>query len=138
MAALSINQYLKTLVYTDAQSQESASVGTVQEVFNAFTARINVSKKLREDGTLKACTIMMTNKKTGKVTWLTCSKALSPFVRSGEITLDHIAGFPVFRSETNDGNYVGFPASATPTVDVAEIEIVEYVAKAIAHNELLA
>ena len=135
MATLSIDQYLDTLVYTDNESANSASVGTFKEIFSNFTARINVSKNFREDGTLKSCSVMLTNKTTGQVTWVTCSDALSPYVRNGNIDLTHIAGFPVFRGD-NGGNYVGFPAP--PTMDVAKIVVIEYVAAPISNGELIA
>lgn len=135
MANLTIDQYLDTLVYTDAQSANSASVGTFQQIFSNFTARINVSKNYREDGSLKNCSVMLTHKSTGKVTWVTCSDALSPFVRNGSIELAHIAGFPVFKG-ANGGNYVGMPAP--PTEDVANLVVRKYTAAAITPQETIA
>ena len=134
MANLTTAEFLDTLVYTDAQSTNSASVGTFQEIFNNFTARINVSKNYREDGSLKSCSVMLTNKTTGKVSWVTCSDALSPFVRNGSIELAHIAGFPVFRGD-NGGNYVGFPAP--PNEDVANLVVRKYTATAISLDETI-
>lgn len=135
MANLSIDQFLDTLVYTDAQSASSASVGTFQQIFSNFTARINVSKNYREDGSLKNCSVMLTNKTTGQVSWVTCSDALSPFVRSGTIELAHIAGFPVFRGD-NGGNYVGMPAPQNE--DVATLVAREYKAAPISFEESIA
>lgn len=135
MANLTIDQYLDTLVYSDAQSANSASVGKFQEIFSNFTARINVSKNYREDGSLKNCSVMLTNKSTGQVTWVTCSDALSPFVRNGSIELAHIAGFPVFRGD-NGGNYVGLPAPVNQ--DVASLVVREFKAAAISLEEAIA
>ena len=119
---LSIDEFLSSLTYQDAEAQESASVGTFEEIYSAdFKARLQrFSKRFKEDGvTPRNSSVMLTNIETGRITWLTCSIALTPFVRSGVITLEHIMLLPVFRG-TNGGNYVGLPTQ--DSVAVSEIE----------------
>ena len=121
---LSIDEFLDSLTYSDPESQGNASVGTFEEIYSdLFKARLQrYSKNKREDGSHKNSSIMLTNIETGKITWLTCSRTLTEFVRSGVITLEHIMLLPVFRGD-NGGNYVGLPAQ--DSVEVSEIEAKE-------------
>ncbi len=121
---LSIDEFLNSLTYSDPETQGSASVGTFEEIYSdLFKARLQrFSKNKREDGSYKNSSVMLTNIETGKITWLTCSRTLTEFVRSGVITLEHIMLLPVFRGD-NGGNYVGLPAQ--DSVEVSEIEAKE-------------
>lgn len=118
---LSIEEFLNSLTYQDPKSQTSASVGTFQEIYGAnFKARLQkISKNKREDGTLKNSSVMLTNIETGKITWITCSNDLTPYVRKGLIELEHIMLLPVFRGD-NGGNYVGLPAQNSKPVNEIE------------------
>ena len=132
---LSIEEFLNSLTYQDAEAQSSASVGTFQEIYSgSFKARLQrLSKNFKEDGkTPKNSSVMLTNILTGKITWLTCSNALTPFVRSGVITMEHIMLLPVFRGN-NGGNYVGLPAQDSR--EITEIEAKE-LPTVLDYNEL--
>ena len=131
---LSIEEFLNSLTYQDPQSQTSASVGTFQEIYGAnFRARLQkVSKNKREDGTLKNSSVMLTNIETGKITWVTCSNVLTPYVRKGIIELEHIMLLPVFRGD-NGGNYIGMPSQDSQNVNEIEAKELPLV---LDYNEL--
>ena len=73
-------------------------------------------------------------KQDGKVTNLICSESLTPLVRDGRVTKEHLAGFPIIHNEKQNSLYIGFPS--TGWVEVKSIKVAEYKPVAVNHADL--
>lgn len=98
-----VEQVLAGITWKD-ETEGGNSLGTLQEVFpNAELLLIKNSKTGAERATLMI-------KQNGKVTTVVIGKAITPLVRKGLITENHLAGFPVMHNEKNNGLYIGAPS----------------------------
>jgi hypothetical protein len=114
-----------------SETTGKVSIGTFKELFSAYEALL-----LRKSKTgAERATILMTNPEDRTKTFnVICSLDITPRVRSGEITLEHIAQFPVFHGEK--GFFVGIPNEGW--VAVKKIVAKAYVAKPINFEKLIA
>jgi hypothetical protein len=114
-----------------SETTGNASIGTFKEVFSQFEALLLCKSK---NGAERA-TILMTDPADRTKTFnVVCSIEITPRVRSREITLEHIAQFPVFHGEK--GFFVGIPNEGW--VAVKKIVAKAYVAKPINFEKLIA
>tara|TARA_R110000868_G_scaffold146644_1_gene367547 strand:+ start:74 stop:502 length:429 start_codon:yes stop_codon:yes gene_type:complete len=122
---MSVEQFLNSLQYSTSDKSNTPPVGTFQELFKDFNGRMHYTKKLKDDGTLKNVSVMLTHKtqldaKGQPLTvFIVCSNNLSPLVREHNLQLEHIMSLPVFRGD-NGGTYVGVVAK--PMEDVAKVK----------------
>ena len=123
---MSVEQFLNSLQFSTSDVVSNPPIGTFQELFQDFNARMHYSKKLKDDGiTLKNVSVMLTHKtKVGAdgkplTTFIVCSNNLSPLVRKHNLQLEHIVSLPVFRGE-NGGSYIGIQGK--PMEDVAKVK----------------
>ena len=122
---MSVEQFLNSLQYSTSDKNSTPPVGTFQEVFKDYNGRMHYTKKLKDDGTLKNVSVMLTHKTKvddkGQplTTFIVCSNNLSPLVRAHNLQLEHIMSLPVFRGD-NGGSYVGIQAK--PMEDVAKVK----------------
>ena len=104
MATVTKQQLLAGIDWTDAKENQSASVGTFQELFSDFNA-ILVRKS--KNGA-KLATVLLQDPTTGKTKPVCCSERLTALVRANEaITIEHIMNLPVFKHKEHSGIYVG-------------------------------
>lgn len=122
-------QILQSIVWRDDNPQTGNGLGTLKEVFP--TAEILLVKNSKTGA--KRATIMV--KKDGKVTNLICSEALTPLVRDGRITAEHLAGFPIIFNDKQNSLYIGFPS--TGWTEVRTITVKEFVPEAISLEEMI-
>ena len=114
-----------------SENTGKASIGTFKDLFGQFEALL-----LRKSKTgAERATILMTDPADRTKTFnVICSIEITPRVRSGEITLEHIAQFPVFHGEK--GFFVGIPSEGW--VAVKKIVAKQYIAKPISHEKVIA
>lgn len=122
---MSVEQFLNSLQYSTSDKSNNPPIGAFQDVFKDFNGRMHYTKKLKDDGTLKNVSVMLTHKTKlddkGQpvTTFIVCSNNLSPLVRKHNLQLEHIMSLPVFRGD-NGGSYVGIQAK--PMEDVAKVK----------------
>jgi hypothetical protein len=126
-----VQEILQTITYRDEQSQGNSSIGTVKEIFKDFEF---LPVKHSKNGARRA-SLMMRNIATGKVAEqvLIMSPTLTDLFRDNKVTLNHVAGFPVFHGEK--GFFVGLPSAGW--VEVKKITIEQYAPQAVALEELI-
>jgi len=114
-----------------SETTGKASIGNFKELFGAYEALLLRKSK---NGAERA-TILMTDPADRTKTFnVICSLDITPRVRSGEITMEHIVNFPVFHGEK--GFFVGIPNEGW--VAVKKIVAKAYVAKPINYEKLIA
>jgi hypothetical protein len=122
---MSVEQFLNSLQYATSDKSNTPPIGTFQEVFKDWNARMHYTTKKKDDGTLKNVSVMITHKTAlndnGQplTSFIVCSNNLSPLVRENNLKLEHIVSLPVFRGD-NGGSYVGIQAK--PMEDVAKVK----------------
>ena len=122
---MSVEQFLNSLQYVTSDKSNNPPIGTFQEVFKDYNGRMHYTKKLKEDGTLKNVSVMLTHKTKlgadGKplTTFIVCSNNLSPLCRKHNLQLEHITSLPIFRGD-NGGSYIGIEAK--PMQDVEKLK----------------
>ena len=122
---MSVEQFLNSLQYSTSDKSNTPPVGTFQELFKDYNGRMHYTKKLKDDGTLKNVSVMLTHKTkvdaNGQplTTFIVCSNNLSPLVREHNLQLEHIMSLPVFRGN-NGGSYIGVVAK--PMKDIAKVK----------------
>lgn len=126
---MTAEQILQSIVWRDDNPQTGNGLGTLQEVFP--TAEILLVKNSKTGA--KRATIMV--KKDGKVTNLICSEQLTPLVRDGRVTKEHLAGFPIIFNDKQNSLYIGFPS--TGWTEVRTITVKEFVPEAISLEEMI-
>jgi|GWRWMinimDraft_13_1066021.scaffolds.fasta_scaffold01419_7 hypothetical protein len=113
-----MNQVLQKLVWRDEQTQNSASVGTMKEIFADFEfLPVKNSKK-----GAKRATFLFKDKVSKKVTNVICSEALTPLYRSGKIKEEQIMGFPVIWNEERKALFVGLPSTGWVGVETITVQ----------------
>jgi len=90
------------IVWSDQESDRGQSVGKTGDVFTNCNVLIIRQSK---NGAARA-TVLFEDKTTKKVTNITCSLALTSYVRSGDIMEGHIKSLPLFHSDEK-GFFVG-------------------------------
>jgi hypothetical protein len=90
------------IVWKDQESDRGQSVGKTGDVFTNCNVLILRQSK---NGAERA-TVLFEDKATKRITNITCSLALTSYVRSGEITEGHIKALPLFHSDEK-GFFVG-------------------------------
>lgn len=113
-----MNQVLQKLVWRDEQTQNSASVGTMKEIFEGFEM---LPVKKSKNGAKRA-TFLFKDKVSKKVTNVICSEALTPLFRSGKIKEEQIMGFPVIWNDERKALFVGLPGSGWVDVDTITVQ----------------
>lgn len=122
---MSVEQFLNSLQYATSDTSNTPPIGTFQDVFKDWNARMHYTTKKKDDGTLKNVSVMITHKTAlndkGQplTSFIVCSNNLSPLVRENNLKLEHIVSLPVFRGD-NGGSYVGIQAK--PMEDVAKVK----------------
>ena len=108
------------------------ALGLFKDLFGAYEALL-----LRKSKTgAERATVLMTDPVDRTKTFtVVCALDMTPRVRSGEITLEHIAQFPVFHGK-NGGFFVGIPHEGW--VAVKKIVAKQYIAKPISHEKVIA
>ena len=125
---MNVQEILNGIVWKDAKEQSGNSLGTLKEVFP--TEEILIVKRSKTNA-LRA-TVML--KKGDKITNLICSEDLTPLVRAGRVTEEHLAGFPIIHNEKQNSLYIGFPSKGW--IEVKSIKVAEYVPVAVSHDEI--
>ena len=90
------------IVWKDQEADRGQSVGKTGDVFTNCNVLILRTSK---NGAARA-TVLFEDKTTKKITNITCSLALTSYVRSGEIMEGHIKALPLFHSDEK-GFFVG-------------------------------
>lgn len=126
---MNVQEILQQIAWKD-EKQSGNSLGNLNEVFpNAEILMVPKSKTNAE-----RATVMI--KQNGKVYNLTCSLAMTPLVRSGKLTKEHIVGFPIIFNEKQNSLYIGLPSAGW--VEVSSITVAEYKPQAVSLEELIA
>ena len=121
-------ELLKDIVWKD-ESANSTSVGNFKDLFSDYSSLLVKTSK----NNAARATIML--KKDGKVTNITCSAKLTTLIRGGKLGMNEIAGFPVFKSDTGKGIFVGLPSDGW--VEVATIVVKDFVPQAVTLDEII-
>jgi hypothetical protein len=127
---MSVEQFLNSLQFSTNDKNNTPPIGTFQEVFQDWNARMHYTTKKKEDGTLKNVSVMITHKTAlndnGQplTTFIVCSNNLSPLCREHNLQLEHIVSLPVFRGD-NGGSYVGIQAKPMKAVDKIKAEVID-------------
>ena len=122
-------QILSQIVWREDKPQTGTGLGTLKQVFP--DAEILVVKKSRTGA--KRATLMVRTAKG--VTNVICSEDMTPLVRDGRVTLEHMAGFPLVWNDKQNSMYIGFPS--TGWVEVKKITPKEFKPEAVSHNDLI-
>lgn len=125
---MTAEQILQNIVWREDKPQGSG-LGTLKEVFP--TSEILIVKKSKTGA--KRATIMV--KKDGKIYNVICSEQLTPLVRDGRVTAEHLAGFPLVYNDTQNSIYIGFPS--TGWIEVNSITAKEFIPEAINPEDLI-
>lgn len=117
---MNVQEILSSIVYHDEASKGKNDIGNFQEVFSDFEG---LPVKTSKNGARRA-SIMLKNKQTGLVAKnpVCMSPALTDLFRSDKVTMEHIAGFPVFHGDK--GFFVGLPGQGW--TDIKSIKVAEY------------
>ena len=123
-------ELLSKIQWRESEFAQSTSIGTFKETFSQFNALL--LKKSKKGA--KRATVLMTDPNDTKKTFnVVCSETMTPLVREGVITLQEIAGFPVFHGDK--GFFVGIPSQGW--VPVSKITAKEFVPTAVSHADIL-
>jgi len=90
----------------------------LKEVFP--NAEILIVKNSKNNA--QRATVMV--KQNGKISNLICSLPMTPLVRDGRITKEHLAGFPIMYNEKQNSLYIVFPSQGW--VEIKDIKVAEY------------
>lgn len=128
---MTVQEILQTITYRDDASQGNESIGNFQEIFSQFDA---LPVKVSKSGA-RRCTIMLRNKQTGKLTNqnVVMSPTVTDLFRGNKVTMEHIAGFPVFHGDK--GFFVGLPSQGW--IEVKTIKVAQWVPEAISPEDLV-
>jgi hypothetical protein len=121
-------QILSQIVWREDKPQ-GTGLGTLKQVFS--DAEILVVKKSKTGA--KRATLMVRTAKG--VTNVICSEPLTPLVRDGRVTEEHLAGFPLIWNDQQNSMYITFPS--TGWVEVKKITPKEFKPEAVSHNDLI-
>ena len=121
-------ELLKDIVWKD-EAANSTSVGNFKELFSDYSSLL---VKFSKNGANRS-TIML--KKDGKVSNITCSEKLTALIRSGKLGMNEIAGFPVFKSDTGKGIFVGLPSDGW--VEIKTIVVKDFVPAPVSMDEII-
>jgi hypothetical protein len=123
------NDILSQIAWREEKEQTGSSIGTLQTAFSdCELLLVKTSKK----NALRA-TVMI--KKDGKVTNAICSEAMTPLVRQGRITLEHIVNFPLVYNKDKNSIFIGFPSQGW--VEAKSITAKEFKATAVNLEDLV-
>jgi len=127
---MTTEQILQNIQWRESELSQSASIGTFKETFSQFNALL-----LRKSKTNAArASVLMTDPANPKKTFtVVCSLAMTPLVREGVITLQEIAGFPVFHGDK--GFFIGIPNEGW--VPVSKITTKEFKPQAVSHADII-
>jgi hypothetical protein len=125
---MTAEQILQNIVWREDKPQGSG-LGTLKEVFP--TSEILIVKNSKTGA--KRATILV--KKDGKVYNVICSEQLTPLVREGKVTAEHLAGFPLVYNDKQNSIYIGFPS--TGWTEVKSITVKEFVPQAVNLEDLV-
>jgi hypothetical protein len=103
-------------IETREEMGSSESIGTIHSLF--LDHDVIVVKKSRTGATRASILV----KKDGQVKNIICSEAISPAIRDGRITREHLVGFPLFYNEEQNQLYVGAPSAGWVAVRDIEVE----------------
>lgn len=121
-------QILSQIVWREEKPQ-GTGLGNLKDVFP--DAELLVVKKSRNNAV--RATIMV--RKDNKVTNVICSEDMTPLVRDGRLTIEHLAGFPLVFNEKQNSIYIGFPSQGW--VETRKITVKEFKPVAVSHNDLI-
>ena len=114
MATITKQELLAGIDWMDAKENNSASVGTFQEIFGDFECFLNRFSKQNA----KLATVLVKNPTTGKVKAVCCSEKLTALVRANNaVKIEHIMNLPVFKHKEHSGIYVGLKGAEFKKVD---------------------
>ena len=123
-----VQEILQTIVWKDTQEQGNG-LGTLKEVFpNAEILIVKVSRN-----NAKRATLML--REGNKVTNVICAEKLTPLVRDGRVTKEHLAGFPLVYNEAQNSIYIGFPAEGW--TEIRKITVAKWEATAVSKDDLI-
>lgn len=126
---MTAEQILQNIVWREDKPQTGNGLGTLKDAFP--NSEILVVKRSRNNA-LRATIMVRTDK---GVTNVICSEQLTPLVRDGRITAEHLAGFPLVYNEKQNAIYIGFPS--TGWIEVKTITAKEFVPAAVAYEDLV-
>jgi hypothetical protein len=126
---MTAEQILQNIVWREDKPQTGNGLGTLQEAFP--NAEILIVKKSRKNA-VRATIMVRTDK---GVTNVICSEQLTPLVRDGRVTAEHLAGFPLVYNEAQNSVYIGFPS--TGWKPVKDITAKEFVPVAVAYEDMI-
>jgi hypothetical protein len=125
---MTTNEILAKLETRDA-NQGTESLGTIKQLFADH--EMFVVRKSKNNA--KRAAVLL--KKDGKVHTVVCSEEMTPLVRSGQITKENLAGFPVIYNEERNALFVGLPAEGW--VSVKTITVRDFVPSVVSPENLL-
>jgi len=121
-------QILSQIVWKDEKPQ-GTGLGTLKQAFP--DGEVLVVKKSKT-GAVRATVLVRTAK---GVMNIICSEQLTPLVRDGRVTEEHLAGFPLVYNEKQNSIYIGFPS--TGWVEVRKITPKEFKPEAVGHADII-
>ena len=132
-------ELLEKVAKRDDQQSNSASIGTLPEIFKGYSTLL-VRNAKDANGKTKAdrATILYKklNETTNKMEVVTviCSIDLTKLVRAFMVGMGEISGFPVFFNDKQNQFYVGMPGQGWSEQD--DIAVKEWSPEAINYNKL--
>ena len=125
---MKVQEILNGLLWKDATAPSGNRMGNLKDVFP--DAKVLIVKKSKNNA--KRATIMV--EQNGKVTNVICSEDLTPLVRDGRVTEEHLAGFPIIYNDKQNSLYIGFPSQGW--IEVKGITVAEYKPVPVNHSDL--
>ncbi len=115
---MNVQEILNGILWKEETAQTGNNLGTLKEVFP--NAEILIVKNSKNNA--QRATVMV--KQNGKISNLICSLPMTPLVRDGRITKEHLAGFPIMYNEKQNSLYIVFPSQGW--VEIKDIKVAEY------------
>jgi len=115
---MNVQEILNGILWKDATAPSGNRMGNLKDVFP--DAKVLIVRKSRNNA--KRASIMV--EQNGKVTNVICSEDLTPLVRDGRVTEEHLAGFPIIYNDKQNSLYIGFPSQGW--IEVKSIKVAEY------------
>lgn len=124
---------LKSKIKWSAPVKETAPSATLGELFTNCTIGIIKTSK---NNAVRA-SLVLKDKDTGKAEIVVCSEDITPFVRSGQVTAEHLKGMTVVYNEKYESFFVG-AGFTFEDLDAIKVKAFNRLAINLDPNELVA